>query len=248
MHENIRFVALFVGCLLAQGFVGDILAGDTGPVNVMAYNASIRVACVGDSITAGSGASNGNSYPAQLGRMLGEKWVVKNFGIGGSTLLQHGDKPYQKQEAFKNALAFNPDVVVIMLGTNDTKPQNWKFKWEFVADYKDIIGQFRNLPGKPRIFVCLPAFVPGNGNFGINEAGVLEEIPMIDKLAKEERAVVIDVHGALKGHAELLPDQVHPNTQGATVLAKTVYNGLTGREFTGEVKLEEAAPAEGKGK
>ena len=111
MHENIRFVALFVGCLLAQGFVGDILAGDTGPVNVMAYNASIRVACVGDSITAGSGASNGNSYPAQLGRMLGEKWVVKNFGLFVEPGYEH-IAGYGSASGVLNATSFTEDYTV----------------------------------------------------------------------------------------------------------------------------------------
>ena len=76
------------------------------------------------------------------------------------TLLNHGDKPYQKENAFKAALAYKPDVVVIMLGTNDTKPQNWKFKDQFAADYKDLIEQFAKLPSKPRIFICRPDPVP----------------------------------------------------------------------------------------
>jgi len=202
----------------------------------------VRVACVGDSITAGVGASKGNAYPDQLGRMLGEGYTVKNFGVSGSTLLNHGDKPYQKQGAFKKALEFQPNIVVIKLGTNDTKPQNWKFKDEFVADYKDLMSQFAKLPSKPRFFLCRPAPVPGKGNFGINEAGVLEEVPMLDKIAAEEKAVVVDIYGALKDHPEMLPDRVHPNTAGMTVLAKTVYKALTGKEFTGEAPLV-AAPA-----
>lgn len=203
------------------------------PVDVSAFKEPIRVACVGDSITEGVGASKNNSYPAQLGRMLGDKWVVKNFGVSGATLLNHGDRPYQKQAAFKQALESQPDVVVIKLGTNDTKPQNWKFKDEFVADYKDLIRQFAQLPRKPRIFICHPAFVPGNGGYGITEAGVLAEIPLLDQLAADEHWDVIDVHGALKDHPELLPDHVHPNDAGATVLAKTVFHALTGAEFTG---------------
>jgi len=203
------------------------------PVDTSAFKEPIRVACVGDSITAGSGTTPGNSYPAQLGRMLGEKWLVKNFGVSGATLLNQGDRPYQKQAAFKRALASRPDVVVIKLGTNDTKPQNWKFKDEFVADYQDLVRQFAQLPGKPRIFICYPAFVPGAGNYGINEAGVLEEIPLVDKLAADEHADMIDIHAALKAHPELLPDRVHPNNAGATVMAKTVFQALTGAEFTG---------------
>lgn len=209
-----------------------------GAVRATVAGEPTRVACVGDSITAGVGAAKENSYPAQLGRMLGEHWTVRNFGVSGSTLLNHGDRPYQQQKAFTNALEMKPDVVVIMLGTNDTKPRNWKFKDEFVTDYKSLISQFAQLPSKPKIYVCDPAFVPGKGNFGINEAGVVEEIPMIDKLAADQKVTVIDIHSALKDHAELLPDRVHPNTAGATVMAKTVYHALTGNQFTGSVVIE----------
>jgi len=193
---------------------------------------AINVACVGDSITHGSGTKDPKtqSYPSQLGTMLGDHYKVGNFGVSGATLLNHGDKPYQKQKLFKDALASSPDVVVIMLGTNDSKPQNWKFKGEFVGDYKNLIDQFKDLPTHPKIFVCLPPPVPGKGNYGINEAGVTEEIPMIKQVAKDEHAAVIDVHSAFEGHADLLPDRVHPNAQGAGILAKTVDQGLVGGE------------------
>jgi lysophospholipase L1-like esterase len=187
-----------------------------------------RVACVGDSITHGSGTKDikTDAYPAQLGKLLGDQWVVENFGVGGATLLNHGNKPYQKQKAFKAALDSKPDIVVIMLGTNDSKPPNWKFKDEFVADYKDLAEQFEKLPSHPQIFLCLPPPVPGNGNYGINEAGVEEEIPMIKQIAQDEHAKVIDNFTPLKDSPQLLPDRVHPNTEGAAILAKTVADAL----------------------
>ncbi len=197
----------------------------------------VRVACVGDSITAGGGTSPENSYPAQLGRMLGAGWEVKNFGVGGAALLNHGDLPYQKQSAHELALEFQPNIVVIMLGSNDSKPQNWRFKDEFIADFEDLINQFAKLPSRPRIFICRPPIVPGIGNYGVNEKGVLEEIPMIDKIAGAEKARVIDMHAALQNHPELLPDRAHPNDAGATILAQTVYRALTGKEFTGPAPL-----------
>ncbi len=62
----------------------------------------IKVACVGDSITFGFTIENRdqNSYPAQLGRLLGKNWEVKNFGVIGATLLKKGDMPYWKQKAW----------------------------------------------------------------------------------------------------------------------------------------------------
>lgn len=199
------------------------------PAFASAADAPTRVACVGDSITHGSGTKDPKtqSYPAQLGKLLGDKYDVENFGVGGATLLNHGDKPYQKQKLCKEALDSKPDVVVIMLGTNDSKPQNWKYKDQFVADYKDLVEQFQKLPSHPKVFVCLPPPVPGKGNFGINEAGVDEEMPMIKSVAADEHAGTIDVYGALKDHADLFPDRVHPNVDGAAILAKTVAAALT---------------------
>jgi len=217
--------------LLALGVsIGWLMAA---PVDVSVFKQPVCVACIGDSITAGVGTTQDNSYPTQLGRMLGGNWAVMNFGVSGATLLNHGDKPYQREAAFQRALESRPDVVVIKLGTNDTKPKNWKFKDEFLADFKDLIRQFVRLPGQPRIFICRPAFVPGNGNFGINEAGVLAEIPLLDEIAAAAKVDVIDIHAALKDHPELLPDHVHPNNAGATAMARTVFQALTGREFAG---------------
>ncbi len=204
-------------------------AGLAEPIDPAQFNEPIRVACVGDSITQGVGAEKGKSYPSQLQALLGDKWKVANFGVSGRTLLRNGDYPYWKERAFQDGQNFKPNVVVIMLGTNDTKPQNWAHKDEFFADYKDLVKTFAALESKPRIYICRPCPVPGAGNFGINEANVQLEIPLIDKLAAEEKLGVIDMNVALKATPELLPDRVHPNTAGATVMAKSAFSAITGK-------------------
>jgi lysophospholipase L1-like esterase len=210
-------------------------AQGSSPIDIGKYTEPIKLACVGDSITAGVGAGRGRSWPDQVRGMLGEKWNVRNFGVSAKTLMNSGDGPYQKEGAFKAAKDFNPDVVVIMLGTNDTKPQNWKnFKKDFEADYKDMAKQFAETANKPRIFVCYPPYVAKNGNWGINEPNVLEEIPVITKVAKDMKLGVVDVHGALKGKDALIPDNVHPNAEGAKVIASTVFKALTGKEASVE--------------
>jgi len=85
----------------------------------------VRVACVGDSITFGAGVEDRdkNHYPAVLGGLLGTSFDVRNFGRSGATLSSSGDLPYRDTDEFKAATAFAPDVVVIKLGTNDTKPR-----------------------------------------------------------------------------------------------------------------------------
>jgi lysophospholipase L1-like esterase len=203
--------------------------GPMDPIDPATYKEPIRVACIGDSITQGVGAEKGKSYPSQLQELLGDKWKVGNFGVSGRTLLRKGDHPYWSEKAFQNAQDFKPNVVIIMLGTNDTKPQNWAHQDEFLSDYKDLVKTFQALETKPRIYLCRPCPVPGQGNFGINETNVQLEIPMIDKLAQEEKLGVVDMNAALKSRPELLPDRVHPNTAGATVMAETAYQAFTGK-------------------
>jgi lysophospholipase L1-like esterase len=117
-----------------------------------------------------------------------------------------------------------------MLGTNDTKPQNWKFKDEFTADYTDMVRQFAALPSKPKIFLCRPVPVAKTGNYGINEPGIEQEIPMIDAVAAAEKVGEIDVYAALNGREDLLPDNVHPNAEGAQRIAAAAYRALTGQD------------------
>ncbi|MGE5611622.1 MAG: GDSL-type esterase/lipase family protein [Bacillota bacterium] len=205
---------------------------ENGPINVGTYKEPIRVACVGDSITFGAGVEDRerNHYPAQLGRMLGPKWEVRNYGVSGTTLLKKGDMPYWKRSEYQQALDWKPDVVIIKLGTNDTKPQNWKYKDEYVADYEDLIGQFRKVNPAVRVYACLP--VPAfPGNWGIREAVIKGEvIPRVRQVAKESHVQLIDLYAALEGKKELVPDTVHPNAKGAGVMARTIYKVLTGKE------------------
>ena len=189
----------------------------------------VKVACVGDSITQGAGAQKGKSYPAQLQGLLGEGYQVGNFGVSGRTLLKKGDFPYWKEKKYQEALAMEPAIVVIMLGTNDTKPQNWKFEAEFAADYRELVKSFQTLKSKPKVFVCRPVPVPGKGNYGINEENIQKEIPRLDVLPKELGCEVIDMHAALEKSPELLPDRVHPNTAGAGEMAKAAAKAITAK-------------------
>ncbi len=196
---------------------------------VIFSQAQIRVACIGNSITYGAGIKNRDSlsYPAQMGRILGEKWVVQNFGISGATLLKKGDKPYWKQPRLSDAMAFAPDVVVIKLGTNDSKPQNWKFKDEYVSDYLKLVDTLQAMPLHPVIFVCLP--VPAYASkWGISDSIInVDVIPMVKSVAKQRKLKVIDLNTVLQNHAELFPDKIHPNAEGAGLMAEKIASELT---------------------
>jgi acyl-CoA thioesterase I len=188
----------------------------------------IRIACVGDSITAGAGIQDPahNAYPIVLGNILGENYDSRNFGNSGSTLLKNGDKPYWKQKEFTGATEFQPNIVVIKLGTNDSKPQNWKHKDEFEGDLIALVDHFAALPSKPKIFLCLPVPVY-EARWGINEPVVKGEvIPIIEKVAKEKNLPTIDLYTALSGKPELFPDKIHPNAAGAKLMAEAVAKAV----------------------
>jgi lysophospholipase L1-like esterase/pimeloyl-ACP methyl ester carboxylesterase len=209
-----------------------IATGIAQPIDPSKYQSPVKVACIGNSITYGSGIENRplNSYPAQLQRMLGDKWIVRNFGVGGRTLLKKGDFPFWNEEAYAQAKAFLPDVVIIKLGTNDTKPQNWKYSGEFLADYRAMVKELKALSSHPKIYLCKP--VPAYASrWGINDSIVVHGvIPAVEKLAKEENLPVIDLYSALSGKASLFPDQIHPNAEGAGLMSKAIYKALTGKD------------------
>ncbi len=195
-------------------------------------NKVTKVACVGNSITHGARIADRlkDAYPEQLSRMLGESYEVKNFGVSGRTLLSKGNAPYIKTGAYREALKFNPDVIFIKLGTNDSKPFNWEFNGDFKSDYLKLIQSFQELESNPTIYLCLavPVFKSG---MVINDEIVRDKInPLIKEIAKENNLKLVDLFTPFLGKGDLFPDHIHPNAEGAGVLAKIIYKELTGRE------------------
>jgi acyl-CoA thioesterase-1 len=187
----------------------------------------VRVACVGDSITYGAAVDKPlqNAYPVVLGNLLGPAYEVKNFGVSGATLLKKGDKPYWKQKAFQQAGDFGPNVVVVLLGTNDTKPQNWAFKDQLEADARALVRHFKTLPSRPKVYLALPAAVV-KPSFGISEERLRLALPILAKVAQEEMAALIDLHEAVAAKELFVGDGVNPNVAGAKKIAETVFAAL----------------------
>jgi len=191
---------------------------------------AIRVACVGDSITYGARIFNREAkcYPTQLGVLLGTNYSVQNFGVNGATLLKHGDIPYWQTRAFKAALDFMPDAAVINLGANDAAVYNWIYKYEFVTDYVELIRGFQS-SGCKTVWICYPApTYPGPYDF-TDPIVVNEIIPMVDEIARQTGARIIDLYRPLSGKAELFPDTVHPNAEGARLMAEAVFAAITAK-------------------
>lgn len=215
----------------------------TGPANAADQAEPIKVACVGDSITFGATIKDRktNCYPAQLGGLLGDAYTVTNFGVNAATMLKQGNKPYWKLKQFQVAQDAQPDIVIIKLGTNDTKPDNWKHNEQFQPDYTEMVKLFQSLKSRPTVYICHPAPVVGE-QWGINDKTVREGvIPAVDKVAKETGATVIDLYTPLKDKPELLPDKVHPNAEGAKVIAQTIASVLQDHAETADQSEAEAA-------
>ncbi|MDC0277081.1 GDSL-type esterase/lipase family protein, partial [bacterium] len=154
---------------------------------------------------------------------------VRNFGVSGATLLKDGDFSYWKTPAFKAATGFDPHVVVIKLGTNDTKPQNWKHADEYTTDYEAMIDHFAALPAKPKIWLCSPAPVYQT-RWGISEKSVVEGvIPKVQALARRKGLPVIDLYAVLSDKPEMFPDKIHPNAAGAKLMAEAVEAAILGK-------------------
>lgn len=190
-----------------------------------------RVACVGNSITDGYGIDMADvqGYPAQLQKLLGTDYCVKNFGVSARTLLRHGDHPYMNETAWKEAKAFCPDIVVIKLGTNDSKPCNWDaYGKEFRTDMQQMIDELKALPTNPRIILCTP--IKANDTHNPGSAGQIRDsvieaaiVPAIQKVAKKNKLEVLNLRTALElGTDQYQRDAVHPTPKGAGIIAKRV--------------------------
>ncbi len=196
---------------------------------------AIRVACIGNSITDGHGIRRETeTYPSQLQNMLGADYLVKNFGVSGRTMINNGNRPYMKENAWKDAQAFCPDIVVIKLGTNDSKPVNWDtHSSEYSADMQKMIDTLNALPSKPKILLCTP--IVGNHQAGDNPQNQCrdkvirdEVIPQILKVAKKNKLQVIDLYPVVSLNGEeMQKDMLHPTAAGAHKIAQSVAKAIS---------------------
>jgi acyl-CoA thioesterase I len=181
----------------------------------------IRVACVGDSITQYSG------YPEDLQALLGNSFTVDNFGVSGSAVSMQAEKPYMRQPAFWEALDSQPDVVVIMLGTNDANTQTYQDVNNFSTNYAELIRQFQLLPGDQKIVLVDPPPILEN-NLNLTDTNLSGGIiPQIEKVANDLSLPTVNVHTALGNYTEYFGDGVHPNGDGANLIANQIGSAIT---------------------
>ncbi len=172
------------------------------------------------------------SYPARLQAALGERFFVRSFGANGRAVQQNADRPYWSSDAFRRSGAFEPDLVLIMLGTNDSRGDNWKGPDPFTADYRKLVKHYQSLRSSPRVWLLTPPalFRVGRSErvrYGMNESAIHEMRGTIENLSHELGCGFIDVHEVTASHPELFRfDGVHPGGAGASVIARAVREAL----------------------
>jgi lysophospholipase L1-like esterase len=187
----------------------------------------IRITCVGASDVSSPTPYGTPNWPDYIAGMLGYEYTIINCGASGTTMIKQGNAPYWNTQQYTNSLNSSPDIVIIMLGSNDSKPYNWIFQTNYVHDYETLINEYRNLPSHPRIYLNTLLTVYGAGNYDITDPIVTGELcPMIKQIAFDENLPIIDINSATKNMPQNFPDNVHPNITGAKAVAQTIFNGL----------------------
>ena len=190
----------------------------------------ICIACVGDSITYGSTVSNWpqNNYPKVLDDLLGDGYTVCNYGISGGCLLSTSDKPYRNTDVYPLSQSLDPHIVVLMLGTNDSKTENWTNAADFKEQMIALIEDYRALPSAPTICLCTPCKAYSD-IYSIQESEISQIVPIIHEICAEYDLTLIDIRTLSENHPEwFAKDGVHPNNDGAAAIARAVAQAIKG--------------------
>lgn len=201
-------------------------------VDVEGGNKVIRVACVGDSITDGgaSAITTDSSYPGQLGLLLdGKKYEVYNCGKGGATAMKKPNvvPSYWSTDEFKLAKSCEPNIVIIMLGTNDIVNENWLDNATFETDLTALVQVFLDMPSVNEVYLCTPPSA-----YDSNHPALLRDyaVPIVKSIAEELNVPLVDMYAATQGHSNWYKDGIHPNDAGAVEFASILYREVFGME------------------
>ena len=212
------------------------LSGQTA--NPEAKEGQIKVACIGDSITYGHGVSDWekNNYPAVLGQILGEEYNVSNFGSSGTCVNPNGDQPYTSRATYQDSLAYGADILVFMLGTNDSKSENWTDASTFYKEHKALLDTYLKSEHSPKIYIgtCAQAYyvegiTEGVAEYDIQPAVVDEIAALLQEMYAGEDVEIVDIHSLTEEHPEWFEkDGIHPNNDGAKAIAELVAEAIKG--------------------
>ncbi len=247
MKKKVIAIILCILTIIAVIFIGNYLYEEYEYNNGWSgrYNntrpkvGQIRVVCVGDSITYGHSVENWeeNNYPVVLQNILGEEYHVANYGSSGACVNPNGDAPYTERKAYERSLVYDADILVFMLGTNDSKPQNWTNTERFIADYQALLESYLQGEEAPKVYIglCAKAYDIDGKDDGFAEYNIQPEV--VEKIVQaisqeatsfEYEVKVLDIYALTEAHPEWFQrDGIHPNKDGAKAIAKLVAEAIT---------------------
>lgn len=245
--KGIKTLAIVLAVIFVLGSCGFsylFLNGLSGlHMNNKAKENQIKVACVGDSITYGHGVTpwHKNNYPAVLQNLLGDGYNVQNFGVSGTTAHSTGDQPYIKTDIYKQSIEYDADIIIFMLGSNDSKPESWTDAETFKKEYLALLDTYISDENSPEIYLGIPAkafYEDKSQTSGLTsydiQGDIVEQIGgIVKEIAAERGYKYIDIYSLTAENPQWFEaDFVHPNAEGAKAIANEVYKYVTDIELT----------------
>lgn len=228
---SVLLVAVIIGAAIFAMMFFNGISGIR--LNPKYKEGQIKVALVGDSVTYGHSIKNWpkNNYPVLLSDALGDAYCVKSYGVSGSTVQPDGDQPYNITKAYTWSHEFEAYILVFMLGSNDSKPENWKGAEMFKEEYLKLLNSYLDVDEPPVVLLCTPptAYFPEGATEGLSnydvQPTIIEEIAEIVKeVAKENNYTLVSINDLTENRRELFgKDNVHPNNDGAKEIASVIY-------------------------
>ncbi len=232
---SLVLIVAFLGVLGfgAATFVG---CGANFHVHTKAKEGQVKVACVGDSITYGMSVINWfeNVYPVKLGKMLGDEYHVQNFGFSGKTAQENNKESYRATKLYEKSKAYAPDIVILMLGSNDSKPYNFEGKEAFKQAERELIEIYLGLESKPRLILAtvnagfyVHGASEGDYMYDINGENINVINEAVKELAEEYNLTLVDTYEITKDHPEWYKlDGIHPDKNGQQAMAEAFYQAV----------------------
>ena len=228
---KIVLLVLLVLVLAIVGFGYSFIHSLAYPDVLVSGTGSKKVLCIGDSITYGQGVLGSretDTYPAILAELLGDDYQTLNYGLCNRTLLSTGNMPYVNEDFATESLAEDAEIIIIMLGTNDSKPDNWNASL-YETEYVTFVQNYQNMTSNPDVYIMLPPRVfaePENTGDCNNTLLTEEVIPAINRVAEQTGAKLIDLYSVTEAHADWYSDGLHPNAEGNQAIAEAIFKAM----------------------
>lgn len=202
-----------------------------------------KIDCVGDSITYGTGVRltrSTDAYPVMLKHAFNYNVIVNNYGMPSYTLQNEGNLPYRSTGYIQRVKSDRPDVIIIMLGTNDCKPINWN-KDRYIKEYTALIKQFKGISSHPDIYIMIPpalALSHSKKKTSISVDNINKLPGIITNIGKKTHVHVIDQYHVIKGHMNYYYDKIHPNKLGNEKMVNKIVSALSKEYIIKEKKTK----------